>query len=311
MENFNYDGTYPGYVDGQWLVDERDGHVWLNIPNISLLETFPNNFSLHFMQTPKAYGDDNLNLSDEVLSIDDFSFDKILKRNQPELNVRDYYEVIVGKVLDFTIPDYIPKGVTIGSIVIKSKLTNKPINIINLRNILSLDILQNVKLHFGVAVRTALYGLTAFENVNIGNDRTISVDTFFIETPISDYQDKVVKYSSPTDYTNFLSKLTNTDDWFRRYSEIPVYDSSALGGPVFSLDKNQDGLTIINLKGNFEIIRGFTGIKSIQIPFCPGISVVLRVSEFNDKGIKTPYLNFTNGRFINFNIVTRFIEVAR
>lgn len=311
MENFNFDGTYPGYVDGDWLVDERDGHVWLNMPNVSLLESFPNSFTLHFMETPKAYGDSNLNLSDEVFSIDDFTFDTILQRNEPKVDVRDYYEVIVGKIVDVTIPNHIPKGITIGSIVIKSTLTNKPVNIINLRNVLSLDILRDVKLHFGIAVRTAPYGLTKFENVNLGNGRTISTDTFFIEAPITDFQNKVVKYSSPEDYIKFLESLANSEDWFKRYGEIDIYDSSSLRGPTFKLKPGPEGLTIVNLEGIFEIIRGFTGIQSIQIPFCPGISVVMRITEFNDKGTKTPFLNFTDGRFVSFNIVTRFIEVSR
>lgn len=311
MENFNYDGTYPGYVDGEWIVDERDGHVWLSVPNTSLLESFPNQMSLHFMETPKAYGDSDLNLNDELFSVDSFSFDNILQRNQPETNVRDYHEVIIGNILDLQVPDYLPKGITVGSIVIKNKASNKPVNIINLRNVLSLNILREIKLKFAIAVRVATYGLSTFNNVNLGNAKTIDIDTFFIESPLLDYQEGRVRFSSPEDYSNFINSLPANDDWFKLYSQMSSYGLDSLKGPTFKLKPGPEGLTMINVEGIFEIIRGFTGVKSIKIPFCPGISAIIRINSFNDLGTVTPFLNFTNGKSINFNIVTRFIEVSR
>lgn len=311
MENFNYEGTYPGFVNGDWIVDERDGHVWLNIPNVSLLESFPGHMSLHFMETPKAYGDSNLNLSDEIFLVDNFSFDEILERNQPKENVRDYYEVIIGKVLNLEIPNHIPKGVTIGSIIIKNKLDNIPVNVINLRNVLSLNVFRNVKLKFGVAVRVAPYGLNSFKNIDLGNGKSIDVSVFFVDSPLIDFQEKNVRFSSPEDYNSFIDSLPFGDDWFKLYSQMPTYGLDSLVGPMFKLRLSNDGLTTINLEGPVGIVRGFTGIKSIKIPFCPGISAIIRIDSFNDYGTVTPFLNLTNGKNINFNIVTRFIEVNR
>lgn len=311
MKNFNYDGQYPGYIDGEWIVDEQDGHVWLNLPSTSTLESFPEDIIIHFMENPKEYGNPNITFSDEVFEIRGFKFDNILKRNKKQTNIRDYAEVIIGHDLSTNIPDHIPPGVTIGSIILSNEQSGKIINVINLRNVLVLDLVRKVKFHFGVAVRVAEYGLVSFNNVSVDNTRSISFDSFFVEAPIENYLEGKTTYSSPEDYQNFLSTLTNSSDWFTRYSEMPKYDSTALIGPNVIKKPGPQGLTIMNLEGAFELVRGFTGIKSILMPYCPGVALAIRFTNFHDHGTDTPYLNLLTEKFIKFNFLTRMLEPSR
>lgn len=311
MNNFTYDGQYPGFVNGEWIVDERDGHTWLNIPGSSVLDGFPKEVSIHFMEKPKEYGNPNINLSDSIFSIPAFKFDQILKRNKPIPNERDYYEIVIGHDVDLVVPPHVPPGVTIGSIILQNNETKKLINVINLRNMITLDLLRDIKLHFAVAIRTAVYGLAAFNNVDLGDGRFITFDSFYIESPIEDWVNGKTIYSSPEDYTSFSTALPNNNSWFELYSTIAGYGNDMLKGPDGKVVSKPDGTPVMQLQGTFEIIRGFTGIKSIKMPFCPGISLVMRVTEFNDNGIKTPYLNLLTEKFVNFNFITRLIEVSR
>lgn len=311
MKNFNYDGQYPGYVNGDWVVDERDGHVWLNIPGVSVLENFPKECSLHFMENSKAYGSSNISFSDEIFKIESFKFDKILKRNKPAVGSRDYYETIIGNEINTSLPDDIPPGVTVGSIIISDKVSGKILNVINLRNVLVFDMVRDIKLYFAVAVRTAEYGLTTFTNVDLGNGRSITFDNFYVESPISVFESGKVAYSSPEDYLRFANTVPPTGNWFESYCNIGKYGEDQLIGPNLTCALNEEGLGTLNLEGEFQILRGFTGIKSIKMPYCPGLSLVMRITEFNDNGVKKPYLDLGTEKKVNFKFVTRMVEATR
>lgn len=310
MKDFNYDGTYPGYVDGEWIVDERDGNIWLNIPGRLFLQGFPRAMSLHFMESPKEYGVTNLSLNDEVFSVKPFMFDEVLSRHKTKGGFADYVEVIIGKVLDLTIPDYIPPGTTIGSIVIKDE-NGIPCNVINLRDILTMNYLRTLDFKFGVAVRMADYGLLEWNDVDLGNGYQMSCDTFFVESPIYLYNDGITKYSSPQMYQAFMNSLTNTNEWFERYCEIPSYSPTALIGPQFTLKSTEEKYTLINLAGELQAVQGFQGIKSIKIPFMPGVSAVIRFRKFKSPLGEWDYIYFNEKEEINFNVITRLIEVNR
>lgn len=311
MKNFAYDGDYPGYVNGTWKVDEKDGHIWINLPNVVPLQGFPYPFSLHFMESPKEYGRTNFIMSDEVMVIDDFKFDTILKKTYPKVGEQDYYGTVVGHEIDQPVPAHVPKGVTIGSIVIKSKHNNKPIAVINLRSVLALDIVRKVKLRFGVDVRVATYGLATFKDVDLTKGRFMTGDIFYVPAPVEHYRDKRVLVSSPEDYQQFLSSLTNNEQWFSEYSKMQHYSLGSLVPPDFKLITNAEGFTVVNLEGRIKMISGFTGIKSIMIPFCPGISAVIRFTSFTEDSKVYNHLDTTKENFINFNIVTTFAEVIR
>ncbi len=311
MKNFNYDGQYPGYVDGDWVVDEKDGHLWLNLPNAAVLEGFPDAFSLHLMESAKEYGISNFITNDEVMVFDNFKFDTILKSSHSDGISADYYEVIVGNDITVDVPAHIPEGTTIGSIIIKSKRENKNIAVVNLRTVLSLDILRKVKLRFAIALRTASYGTMTFNNVDLTNGRTMSVDTFFVPAPIDHYKEKRVLVSSPTDHTVFNGTLTNENEWFDRFSEVPYYTLDSLVPPPFTVVKGPAGLSVINVSGTVEIKKGFLGIKSIMIPFCPGLSAVIFIKDFVENGELKTYLDLEQEKYINFGVVTNFLEVLR
>lgn len=311
MKNFNYDGQYPGFVNGEWIVDERDGHSWLNIPGVTILENFPAEYSVHFMENPKEYGNPNINLHDEVFSIPSFKFDNVLKRTKPKLNQQDYYEVIVGQEMLIDLPSNIPPGVTIGSILLRDKATGRFVNVINLRSIVAFDLVRGINLKFGVGLRIAQYGLVTFTNIDLGNNRRITFDSFYIESPKSVWEAGKTVYSSPEDYLAFSNQQPTNDSWFENYCQIPKYSEDMLKGPDAKHVSKPNEMSTMQLKGTFELIRGFTGIKSIKMPFCPGVSLVVRITEFNDNGTVTPYLNLTTEKYVNFNFITRMIEVSR
>lgn len=311
MNNFTYDGTYPGFSNGEWIVDERDGNIWINLPSKTVLQGFPKDYSIHFMENPIKVGATNINWSDEIFNIPSFKFDSILSRQKPKLNVRDYYETIVGRVVNLPIPASLPPGVTVSSIVLKDKVTNQAVNVINLLNVLVFDLTRSVSLHFGVAVRIATYGLVSYNNIDLTKGRSISFDTFYIESPITDFTSGLTRYSSPEDYNTFSSSLTSDGNWFELYSTMGFYPTSMLTGPRGVFAVGTTGLPRMTLSGLFNPIRGYTGIKSIKIPYCPGVSLVINVTEFNDNGVKTPYLDITNEKRINFQLTSNLIEVSR
>lgn len=311
MNNFTYDGTYPGYVNGEWIVDERDGHVWLNVPGHALLQSFPKTMTLVFLETPKEYGISNLSISDEVMRIDNFTFDQVLSRKKPVTGSSDYYEVTIGKALSLTLPDDVVPGITIGSIALIDKEINQVVSVVNLRDTISMSWQRTIDFKFAITLRTATYGLVSYPNVNFGNGITSSLDVFFIDAPISEFNEGRVKYSSPSDYTNFLNTLTNNNEWFARYSEMPTYGATTLLGPNYKLLKGEDNLTSINLQGDLTAVAGFTGIKTIRIPFCPGISAVIRFNTFANPTGQFTYMTFVDKTPINFNILLGLIEVSR
>lgn len=311
MKNFIYDGSYPGYVDGHWIVDERDGHIWLNVPGHALLQSFPKTMTLVFLETPKEYGTPNLSIADEVMRIEDFKFDQVLARKKPISGSSDYYEVIVGKEIVLTLPDHVIPGINIGSIALIDKEINQIVSVINLRDTISMSWQRTIEFKFAIAIRTATYGLVSYPDVDFGNGIKASLDVFFIDAPINEFNEGRVKYSSPTDYTNFLSTLTNNDEWFSRYSEIPTYSAISLLGPTYKLLKGNDNLTSINLQGELTSVSGFTGVKSICIPFCPGISAVIRFNSFSNPSGHFTYMTFDDKTQINFNILLGLIEVPR
>lgn len=311
MNNFNYDGNYPGFVNGEWIVDEKDGHIWISIPGAGVLEGFPHPYSLHLMETPKEYGNAHLDVSDEVMVFDNFKFDSILKSSVPKPGIQDYFETIIGKEITANIPAHVPEGVTIGSIVIKSKVLKKVVGVVNLRTTLSLDILRKVELRFGIAMRVADYGLVSFNNVDLGKGRSMSLDTFFVPAPIRQYQDNMAIFSSPEDYQSFLANLNATTSWFKDYSSMPKYALDSLAPPAHSVKTDSEGRNYIQIRGNVTIKKGFTGVKSIQLPFCPGVNAVIRVNKFIEDGVEKDYLDLTKEKFIDFSILTNFIEVIR
>lgn len=310
MKDFNYDGTYPGFVDGEWIIDQRDGHNWLNIPGHPTLQGFPRTMSLHFMESAKEYGVVHLNLNDEVFSVEPFNFDTVLSRKKVKTGSNDYVEVVVGKELKIDLPDYIPPSTPIGSIVIKDE-QGVPVNVINLRDTITMQWSRTIDLTFGVALRTAIYGLTQWDNIDLGNGYQMSCDVFFVESPLFLYQQGLTKYSSLQQYNDFMATLTNTDEWFERYCEIPSYSPAQITGPQFKLISNDEKYTLINLAGEITALSGFSGIKSIKIPFMPGISAVIRIRNFKSPLGEYEYIYFNEKEEINFNIVTRLIEVSR
>lgn len=311
MKNFNYDGEYPGLVNGDWIVDEKDGHLWLNIPSVGLLNGFPEAYSLHFMESPKEYGSSNFIMHDEVMVINNVQFDKVLKTSVPKTGVQDYYSIKVGQDILAPVPDHVPVGVTIGSILIKTERTKELVSVINLRSVLSLDIVRKLRMRFAIELRTAIYGLQEFKDVDLGAGVKMSLDTFFVPAPIEHFKSKRVLLSSPEHYQTYLAGLTHSDQWFAQYASMPFYAVGNIEPPPFTLTRTEQGLNVIGLMGDVIVKQGYTGIKSIMIPAFPGLNVVIRINSFTQDGVVIPYLDVTKEKFVNFNVVSNFVEVIR